>query len=38
MASYRNIIEKLSGFSKLLGVKVEEDGEFEFGKTTNKYY
>jgi len=35
---YRNIIEKLSGFSKLLGVKVEEDGEFEFGKTTNKYY
>ena len=35
---YRNIIEKLSGFSKLLGVKVEEDGEFEFGNTTNKYY
>tara|TARA_B100000073_G_scaffold301895_1_gene269083 strand:- start:51 stop:1568 length:1518 start_codon:yes stop_codon:yes gene_type:complete len=35
---YRNIIEKLSGFSKLLGVKVEEDGSFEFRKTTNKYY
>ena len=34
---YRNIIEKLSGFSKLLGVKVE-DASFEFGKTTNKYY
>lgn len=34
---YRNIIEKLSGFSKLLGVKIEDDS-FEFGKTTNKYY
>ena len=35
---YRNIIEKLNGFSKLLGVKVPEDGSFEFGKTSNKYY
>ena len=35
---YRNIIEKLNGFSKLLGVKVPEDGSFEFGRTSNKYY
>ena len=35
---YRNIIEKLDGFSKLLGVKVPDNHKFEFGKTTNRYY